>query len=183
MWHTKATIKVLLDPNRLTLMKSIKHFNITCTASRTVLLWIRTMQPTSFSSKASTGQKVNEFVMHCYIAILLHFSPAFLYGISYYYQGGHPFAFTTALILNGTDSARSWKPWEILLRIDMIVSCSWTSMMWISHFTTFQRYPVGLRSGECWGHLSTAVLKKTKQKQFQHNIAGSSSQRVATLWS
>ncbi len=49
---------------------------------------------------------------------------------------------------------------EILVHIDMIASCSFcrfvvcTSMMWISRSTTSQSCSIGLRSGDCGGHLS-----------------------------
>ncbi len=71
---------------------------------------------------------------------------------------GHPFPFRTALILRGIDSTRFIK--EILVHIDMIASRSCcrfvgcTSMMWISRSTTSQRCSIGLRSGDCGGHLS-----------------------------
>ncbi len=77
--------------------------------------------------------------------------------------GWTPFAFRTALILRGIDSTRCWKhSSEILVHIDMIAlasrSCcrivSGTSMMWISRSTTSQRCSIGLRSGDCGGHLS-----------------------------
>ncbi len=72
-----------------------------------------------------------------------------------------PFAFRTALILRGIDSTMCWKhSSEILVHIDMITSRSccrfvgYTSMMWISRSTTSQRCSIGLRSGDCGGHLS-----------------------------
>ncbi len=75
--------------------------------------------------------------------------------------GWTPFAFRTALILHGIDSTRCWKnSSEILVHIDMIASHSCcrfvgcTSMMWISRSTTSQRCSIGLRSGDCGGHLS-----------------------------
>ncbi len=75
--------------------------------------------------------------------------------------GWPPFAFRTALILRGIDSTRCWKhSSEILVHIDMIASRSCcrfvgcTSMMWISCSTTSQRCSIGLRSGDCGGHLS-----------------------------
>ncbi len=74
---------------------------------------------------------------------------------------GPPFAFRTAFILRGIDSTRCWKhSSEILVHIDMIASrsCSrfvgCTSMMQISRSTTSQRCSIGLRSGDCGGHLS-----------------------------
>ncbi len=74
---------------------------------------------------------------------------------------GPPFSFRTALILRGIDSTRCWKHCsEILVHIIMIASHSCcrfvvcTSMMWISRSTTSQRYSIGLRSGDCGGHLS-----------------------------
>ncbi len=74
---------------------------------------------------------------------------------------GHPFPFRTALILRGIDLTRCWKhSSEILVHIDMIASCSscrfvgCTSMMWISRSTTSQRCSIGLRAGDCGGHLS-----------------------------
>ncbi len=75
--------------------------------------------------------------------------------------GWTPFAFRTALILRGIDSTRCWKhSSEMLVNIDMIASRSccrfvgWISMMWISRSTTSQRCSIGLRSGDCGGHLS-----------------------------
>lgn len=50
---------------------------------------------------------------------------------------------------------------EMLLHVEMIVShCScryvgWTSMIWISHSTTFSGWSIGLRSCDSWGHFST----------------------------
>ncbi len=56
---------------------------------------------------------------------------------------------------------RCWKhSSEIVVHIDMIASHSCcrfvgcTSMMWISRSTTSQRCSIGLRSGDCEGHLS-----------------------------
>ncbi len=75
--------------------------------------------------------------------------------------GWTPFSFRTALILRGIDSTRCWKhSSEILVHIVMIASHSCcrfvvcTSMMWISRSTTSQRCSIGLRSGDCGGHLS-----------------------------
>ncbi len=72
-----------------------------------------------------------------------------------------PFVFRTALILRGIDSTRCWKHCsEILVHIVMIASRSCcrfvvcTSMMWISRSTTSQSCSIGLRSGDCGGHLS-----------------------------
>ncbi len=74
---------------------------------------------------------------------------------------GSLFAFKNALILRGIVSTRCWKrSSDILVHIDMIVSHSCcrfvgcTSMMWISRSTTSQKCSVGLRSGDCGGHLS-----------------------------
>ncbi len=76
-------------------------------------------------------------------------------------SGWTPFAFRTALILRGIDSTSCWKhSSEILVYIDMIASRSCcrfvgcTSMMRISRSTTSQRCSIGLRSGDCGGHLS-----------------------------
>ncbi len=86
---------------------------------------------------------------------------ATLLGTPCKYRVGPPFAFRTALILRDIDSTRCWKhPLEILVHIDMITSrsccrfVSCTSMMWISRSTTSQRCSIGLRSGDCGGHLS-----------------------------
>ncbi len=75
--------------------------------------------------------------------------------------GWPSFAFRTALILHGIDSTKFCKhSLEILVHIDMIASRSCcrfvgcTSMMWISLSTTSQRCSIGLRSGDCGGHLS-----------------------------
>ncbi len=72
-----------------------------------------------------------------------------------------PFAFRTALILRGTGSKRCWKhSSEILVHIDMIASHSCcrfvgcTTMMWISRSSTSHMCSIGLRSGDCGGHLS-----------------------------
>ncbi len=72
-----------------------------------------------------------------------------------------PFVFRTALIICGIDSTRCWKhSSEILVHIDMIASHSCcrfvgcTAMMWISRSSTSQRCSIGLRSGDCGGHLS-----------------------------
>ncbi len=72
-----------------------------------------------------------------------------------------PFAFRTAFNFCGIDSTRCWKySSEILVHIYMIASHSCcrfvgcTSMMWNSRSTTSQRCSVGLRSGDCGGHLS-----------------------------
>ncbi len=69
--------------------------------------------------------------------------------------------FLQNLILRGIDSTRCWKhSSEILVHIVMIASRSCcrfvgcTSMMWISRSTTSQRCSIGLRSGDCGGHLS-----------------------------
>ncbi len=77
------------------------------------------------------------------------------------YRAGPPFAFRTALILRGTDSTRFGKhSSEILVHIDMIASRSCcrfvgcTSMMRMYRSTTSQRCFIGLRSGDCGGHLS-----------------------------
>ncbi len=75
--------------------------------------------------------------------------------------GWTPFSFRTALILCCIDSSRCWKhSSEILVLIDMIASRSYcrfvgcSSMMWISRSTTSQMCSIGLRSGDCGGHLS-----------------------------
>ncbi len=76
-------------------------------------------------------------------------------------RAGPTFAFRSALILHGIYSTRCRKhSSEILVHIDMISSHSCcrfvgcTSMMWISRSTTSQRCSIGLRSGDCGGHLS-----------------------------
>ncbi len=88
-------------------------------------------------------------------------SLATLLGTPCKYRVRPPFAFRTALILCGIDSTRCWKhSSEILVHIDMIASRSCcrfvgcTSMMRISRSTTSQRCSIGLRSGDCGGHLS-----------------------------
>ncbi len=75
-------------------------------------------------------------------------------------SGWTPFCLQN-LIIRGIDSTRCWKhSSEILVHIDMIASRSCcrfvgcTSMMWISRSTTSQRCSIGLRSGDCGGHLS-----------------------------
>ncbi|MEQ2293410.1 hypothetical protein AMECASPLE_033135 [Ameca splendens] len=93
--------------------------------------------------------------------LLLH-SPATLLGTPCYYRVGPPLAFRTALILHGIDSTRYWKHSSVsLVHIDMMAShrcCRFvgcTSMMRISRSTTSIRCSIGLRSGDCGGHLST----------------------------
>ncbi len=84
-----------------------------------------------------------------------------LLGTLRYYEVGPPFAFRTALILHGIDSTRCWKhSSEILVHINMIASHSCcrfvtcTSMIRIFRSSTSQRRSIGLRSGDCGGHLS-----------------------------
>ncbi len=105
-------------------------------------------------------QMKNHFIKLDYVFIYKHWL-ATLLGTSCQYQVWPTFAFRTALILHGIDSTRCWKhSSEILVHIDMITShsCSrfvgCTSMMWISRSTTSQRCSIGLRSGDCGGHLS-----------------------------
>ncbi len=88
-------------------------------------------------------------------------SLATLFGTPCQYWVGPTFAFRTAVILRGRDLTRCWKhSSEILVHFDMIASRSCcrfvgcTSMMWISRSTTSQRCSIGLRSGDCGGHLS-----------------------------
>ncbi len=88
-------------------------------------------------------------------------SLATLLGTPCKYWIGPPFASRTALIIRGIDSTRCWKhSSEILVHIDMMVSCSCcrfvgcSSMMRISRSTTSQRCTIELRSGYCGGHLS-----------------------------
>ncbi len=92
--------------------------------------------------------------------IYIH-SLATLLGTPCYYRVGPHFAFKTALILRGIDSTRCWKHSSYNLdNIDMIASHSCcrfggcTSMMRISRSTTSQRCSIGLKSGDCGGHLS-----------------------------
>ncbi len=77
--------------------------------------------------------------------------------------GWTPFAVRTVLILRGMD----WKhSSEILVHIVMIAShsccrfVSCTSMMRISRSTTSQSCSIGLRSGDCGGHLSKVNSRK-----------------------
>ena len=75
-----------------------------------------------------------------------------------------PFVFRTALILHGIDSyiqqAVGTIPLKVSIHIDMLVSCSCcrfvgcASVMRISCSTASQRCSIGLRSGDCGGHLS-----------------------------
>ncbi len=88
-------------------------------------------------------------------------SLATLLGTPCLYRVGPSFVFRTVLIHHGIDSTRCWKhSSEILVHIDIIASRSCyrfvgcTSMMWISRSTTSQRCSIGLRSGDCGGHLS-----------------------------
>ncbi len=48
--------------------------------------------------------------------------------------------------LRGIDSTKCWKHSSEIL--------DWKNMMWISRSTTSQRCSIGLRSGDCGGHLS-----------------------------
>ncbi len=100
------------------------------------------------------------YIFFFYIYIYTHLL-ATLLGTPCQYWVGLAFAFRTALILRGIDSTRCCKhSSEILVHIDMIASrsccrfVSCTSMMWISRSTTSQRCSIGLRYGECEGHLS-----------------------------
>ncbi len=75
--------------------------------------------------------------------------------------GWTPFWLLNCINFHGIDSTRCWKHCsEILIHIDLIASRSCcrfvgcTSMMWISRSTTSQRCSIGLRSGDCGGHLS-----------------------------
>ncbi len=75
--------------------------------------------------------------------------------------GWTPFCLQNCLNYFGIDSTRCWKhSSEILVYIDMIASRSCcrfvgcTSMMRISRSTTSQRCSIGLKSGDCGGHLS-----------------------------
>ncbi len=86
---------------------------------------------------------------------------ATLLGKPCWYWVGPPFSFRTVLILHVIDSTRCRKhSSEILVNIVMIASHSCcrfvvcTSMMRISRSTTSQRCSIGLRSGDCGGHLS-----------------------------
>ncbi len=111
------------------------------------------------------------------------------------YQVGPPFAFWTALILRGIDSTRCWKnSSEILVHIDMIASrscCRFVGcafMMRISRFITSQRCSIGLRSGDCGGHLSkvNSLSCSRNQRWFElcdmvHYPARSSHQKMGTL--
>ncbi len=90
------------------------------------------------------------------------------------YRVGPLFAFRTALILRGIDSTRCWKhSSELLVHIDMIVSHSCcrfvdcTSMMQISRSTTSQRCSIGLRSGDCGGHLSKVNSMSCSRNQSE----------------
>ncbi len=90
------------------------------------------------------------------------------------YRVGPPFVFRTALILCGIDLTRCWKhSSEILVLIDMIASRSCcrfvgcTSMMRISRSTTSQRCSIGLRSGDCGGHLSKANSLSCSRNQSE----------------
>ncbi len=103
---------------------------------------------------------------------------------------GPPFAFRTALILCGIDLTRCWKhSSEILVHIDIIASRSFcrfvgcTSMMRISRSTTSQRCFIGLRSGDCGGHLRKVNSWSYSRNQSEmilcdmvHYHAGSSHQ-------
>ncbi len=88
--------------------------------------------------------------------------------------GWTPFAFRTALILHGIDSSRCWKhSSEILVHIVMTASRSCcrffgrTSMMRISRSTTSQSCSIGLRSGDCGGHLSKVISSSCSRNQSE----------------
>ncbi|XP_073767358.1 guanine nucleotide-binding protein subunit alpha-14 isoform X2 [Danio rerio] len=77
-------------------------------------------------------------------------------------------------LLHGRDSKSYWKySSEILLHIDMIASHSCcrfvgcTFMMPISRSTTSQRCSIGLRSGDCGGHLSTVNSLSCSRNQSE----------------
>ncbi len=121
-------------------------------------------------------------------------SLATLLGTPSKYRVRPPFAFRTALILRGIDSTRCWKhSSEILVHIDMIASrsCSrfvdCTFMMRISRSTTSQRCSIGLRSGDCGGHLSKVNSLSCSRNQSEmiwalwHYPAGSSYKKMGTL--
>ncbi len=103
------------------------------------------------------------------VYLFIHKLPTLLYTLL-----GPPFAFRTALILCGIDSTRCWKhSSEILVHIDMIASRSCcrfvgcTSMMRISLSTTSQMCSIGLRYGDCGGHLSKVNSLSYSKKQFE----------------
>ncbi len=102
--------------------------------------------------------------------------------------------------LNSSWHKMCWKhSSDILLHIDMIASRSCcrfvgcTSMMRISRSTTSQRCSIGLRSGDCGGHLSKVNslschchVQETSLRWFElcdmvHYSAGSSHQKMCTL--
>ncbi len=121
-----------------------------------VYLWWKLQASLIFLSgrTCTIGGWLNTFLPHCiYTGQFIRYTLPV--------PGWTPFAFRTALILCGIDSTRCWKhSSELLVHIDMIASRSCcrfvgcTSMMWISHSTTLQRCSIGLRSGDCGGHLS-----------------------------
>ncbi len=87
---------------------------------------------------------------------------------------GPTFAFRSALILHGIDSTRCWKhSSDILVHIDMIVSrscCRFVgcrSMIQISRSTTSQRCSIGLRSGDCGGHLNKVNALSCSRNQSE----------------
>ncbi len=88
--------------------------------------------------------------------------------------GWTPFVFRSVLILRGIDSTRCWKhSSEMLVHIVMIASHSFcrfvgcTSMMRISRSTTSQRCSIGLRSGDCGGHLSKVNSSSCSRNQSE----------------
>ncbi len=125
----------------------------------------------------------------------IHFLPPYLEYCDHYkcilLDSIMQFAFRTALILRGIDSTRCWKrSSEILVHIDTIAShsCSrfvgCTSMMRISRSTTSQRCSIGLRSGDCGGHLSKVNSFSCSRNQSEmiyalwHYPAGSSYKKM-----
>jgi len=82
----------------------------------------------------------------------------------YLYWVGHFFAFWTALIFHGIDSTKCWKhSLELLVHIDIIPSCScWrfvssTSIMRISHSTTYQRCSIAFGIWRLWSPFQSLV--------------------------
>ncbi len=87
---------------------------------------------------------------------------------------GPPFAFRIASILHDIASTRFWKHSSVILvHIDTIASYSYcrfvgcTTMTRISHSTTSQMCSIGLRSGDCGGHLSTVNSLSCSCNQFE----------------
>ncbi len=143
-------------------------------------LWLTIHFLKKINIQASTPPEPRYYHSIIYACISLHYicmchihSLATLLG-TLASTGLDPLFFRTVLILRGIDSTRCWKHCsEILVYIDMIASRSCcrfvvcTSMMRISRSTTSQRCSIGLRSGDCGGHLSKVNSSSCSRNQSE----------------